>query len=438
MADRNPVAFMSYLHRVDQHDRGRLTQLRERLEGEIQVITGVDDFAIFQDRQDIRWGQQWKGRIAESLNDITFLIPIITPGFFNSRPCREEIELFLERERKLERSDLILPIYYIDYPDFNDEEHQRHDPLMMEIAKHQYADWRDLRHEPPTSATVDRMLSKLAVTFRDAIKERRAGALPNVVAAVPIPTRQDPPRGEPSAAAEPPQAASAAGPTAKPELPKLVVNQLHRGDHTTIAAAIEAARPGTIIAVDPGLYREGLVIDKPLEIVGQGAIDDVVIEIADANVVLFQATMGRIANVSLRQLGGSFYAVDITRGRLDLEDCDITSQGLACVAVHDGADPRLRRNRIHDGKEGGVFVYEQGRGTLEDNDIFANAFAGVAIKRAATPSCAATASTTERRAACSSTSRAAAPWRTTTSSPTPSGRRDQDGRRPRPAPQPHP
>ena len=30
--------------------------------------------------------------------------------------------------------------------------------------------------------------------------------------------------------------------------------------------------------VEPGLYRERLIIDKPLEIVGQGAVDDVVIE----------------------------------------------------------------------------------------------------------------------------------------------------------------
>jgi parallel beta-helix repeat protein len=163
------------------------------------------------------------------------------------------------------------------------------------------------------------------------------------------------------------------------------VNQLHRGEHTTIAAAIKAAKPGTVVKVEPGLYREGLVIDKPLEIVGQGAVDDVVIEIAKKDVILFRSTMGRIANVTLRQLGGEFFAVDIARGRLDLEDCDIVSHGLSCVAIHGGADPRLRRNRIHDGKQVGVLIYEQGRGTLEDNDIFANALAGVEIREGSTP-----------------------------------------------------
>lgn len=293
MAKRDPVAFMSYLRRVDQHDHGRLTELRKRLEGEIQLHTGEENFAIFQDREDIRWGQQWLSRIEKSVDHVTFLIPIITPGFFNSNPCRNEIDLFLERERKLGRSDLVLPIYYIDYPDFNDEECRRRDPLMAKIAKHQYEDWRDLRHEPLTSAAVSRMLSKLAITFRDALNDRRPTPPPKSGVA---PTIADRKRGQRPDQAEDPENAdtqfqeevgAAVGQTAtpKPGPPTLVVNQLHRGDHTTIGAAIKAARPGTVIMVEPGLYHEGLVIDKPLEIIGQGAIDDVVIEVANKNTI---------------------------------------------------------------------------------------------------------------------------------------------------------
>jgi parallel beta-helix repeat protein len=63
----------------------------------------------------------------------------------------------------------------------------------------------------------------------------------------------------------------------------------------------------------------------------------------------------------------------------------ITSQSVACVAIHDGADPRLRRNRIHDGKSVGVMVHANGQGTLEDNDIFANARTGVQISKGGNP-----------------------------------------------------
>ena len=171
------------------------------------------------------------------------------------------------------------------------------------------------------------------------------------------------------------------GPSRKTEVPTHVVDALHRGDFSTITAAIEAAQPGDRILVRPGLYREGLVIDRTLEIIGDGKREDVVIEAKGKGVLLFQTTMGRVANLTMRQMGGgTWFGVEITQGRVDLEDCDITSKSRACVAVRGGADPRLRRNRIHDGKAGGVFVWENGQGTLEDNDIFGNESSGVMIR----------------------------------------------------------
>ena len=55
------------------------------------------------------------------------------------------------------------------------------------------------------------------------------------------------------------------------------------------------------------------------------------------------------------------------------------------VGVKEGADSLVRRNRIHDGKASGIFVYENGRGTFENNDVFGNAYAGVEVKREADP-----------------------------------------------------
>ena len=164
--------------------------------------------------------------------------------------------------------------------------------------------------------------------------------------------------------------------TAKTEPPTHVVDAFPgRGDFTTVGAAIKAATPGDRILVRPGLYAEALVVDKPLEILGDGPVPDIEIRARDASVLRFQASIGRVANLTLRQAGGKdeWYGVDITQGRLDLEGCDISSQSLSCVAITDGADPRLRRNKIHDGNQSGVNVLDSGLGTLEDNDITGNA-----------------------------------------------------------------
>ena len=379
-----PAAFMSYVQSDDKH--GPLTQFRERLSDEVHIQTG-EEFSIFQDRKDILWGQNWKKRIEESIDEVTFLIPIITPSFFNSPTCRDELQRFLEREKELERDDLVLPTYYVDCPLLNDEEKRAGDELAQAIVDHQYADWRDLRFEPFASPQVGKTLAKLAVQIRDALERVQISPRPDADI-----TRRP---AEDMSVSLPQEIESMSeigkatkGPSAKTEPPIRVVDQMHRGDHATITEAIEAADPGDRILVRPGLYPEGVVIDKPgLEIIGDGNLDDVVVQAVGMDALVFKTTMGRVVNLTLRQMGGGGYwfGVDIAQGRLELDGCDITSQSLSGVAIHSDADPRLRRNRIHDCKAGGVFVYENGQGVLEDNEILGNAFAGVEIKAGGTP-----------------------------------------------------
>jgi parallel beta-helix repeat protein len=377
-----PGAFMSYVRRDDQHENSRLTQFRERLSGEVGLQTG-EEFPIFQDHNDIAWGEQWQQRIDGSLDAVTFLIPILTPGFFRRPACRAELERFLKREEQLGRYDLILPVYYVDTPLLNDEAKRETDPLAKIIAARQRANWREFRFEPFTSPQVGKMIASMARQIVQSL-ERGAPVTPVVV--------------KPAAAVRNASATAAAtakgeevsaperGPAAKNEPRTRIVDAFHRGDHATLTDALKAADPGDRILIRPGLYREGVVIDKPVEIIGDGEPGEVVVEGNGRDTILFQANIARITNLTLRQTGGGVWdCVNIAQGRLDLEGCDITSQGRTCVAIHDGADPRLRRNRIRDAKESGVFVYANGQGTLEDNDIFANTFSGVEIKEGSTP-----------------------------------------------------
>ena len=86
---------------------------------------------------------------------------------------------------------------------------------------------------------------------------------------------------------------------------------------------------------------------------------------------------GRVANLTLRQAGGdgTWYGVDITQG-VDLEGCDVWRSS-ASSPLRRRQARGLRRSFIRDGKTNWlVFVHHRELGTLEDNDITANANAG--------------------------------------------------------------
>ena len=170
MNDTDPLAFFSYVQSDDKHENGRLTALRERLEGEVRMHTG-SPFVIFQDRRDIKWGQAWQKRLDSTLLNVTFLIPIITPSYFQSSACRKEFDTFRIRERQLGEDRLILPIYYLEADRIVEANLEDPDPIAQAIASRNWADWRDLRFEELTSAAVGKSLSAMGSMIKAAMKE---------------------------------------------------------------------------------------------------------------------------------------------------------------------------------------------------------------------------------------------------------------------------
>ncbi len=157
------------------------------------------------------------------------------------------------------------------------------------------------------------------------------------------------------------------------------------GDHTTVVEALKAARPGERILVRKGIYEGALVIDKPVELVGDGQLGDVEVRATGAYVLQFIASHGRVANLTLNHTDhGDGCCVSIEGGRLDLEDCDISSWAYAGVASHRlfGEPYGVRRNRIHGtrAKDGAGIVLMGGvKCIVEENEVFHNAGAGVSV-----------------------------------------------------------
>jgi CheY-like chemotaxis protein len=139
---------LSYTRKDDEFFGGYITAFRKMLENAVQVVTGETSFQVFQDIDGIVIGENWEKKLDEAIHGSSFFVPMLSPLFFNSQPCREEVEKFLEHERALNRSDLILPIYFLTTAKLEKEEEKTKDPLATEFAKRQLFDWRQQANMP--------------------------------------------------------------------------------------------------------------------------------------------------------------------------------------------------------------------------------------------------------------------------------------------------
>ena len=159
------------------------------------------------------------------------------------------------------------------------------------------------------------------------------------------------------------------------------------GDFLSLTDAIRRAQPGSRLLVRPGIYNEGLLIDKPLEIVGDGSLEEIIVRATASSCLVMQTDAATIRNLTLRgqaRAGGAnddgFFAVDILHGRPLLDGCDISSDSLACVAIHNPTTaPLIRGCRIHHGVDSGIFAFDGAKGVIEACDISENANIGIAI-----------------------------------------------------------
>lgn len=163
------------------------------------------------------------------------------------------------------------------------------------------------------------------------------------------------------------------------------VDQMERGDYITINEAINYSKPGAKILVRRGVYDEDIIIDKPLEIIGDGDQGDVIIRAREGDAILFNAVRGKISNLMLKQYNSNNCALNIINGNLDVEDCDISSDNSSCIAIHSGAYPKIENNKIHGSNQNGILIFDNGQGVIDKNNIYGNDFSGISIEGESNP-----------------------------------------------------
>lgn len=322
--------FLSYSHKDED--------FRKKLEDHLSGVINSGQISTWNYKK-IDAGEEWDDAIKEHLDSAQIILLLISSDFLASEYCNST-----EMKRAMQRHDLgeacVIPIL-LRYVDWKDASFAKLQILPSNARPITSKNWSD-----PDLAFFD-----VVQGIKKIIEKINSGHLKSV--------------SEPFT---------------------LVVDQMERGDFVTITAAISNANPGAKILVRQGVYDEDLIIDKPLDITGDGDLGDVVIRAVEKDAVLFKTIRGRISNLMIKQYkSNNFSGINILQGNLDVEDCDISSDNSSCITIHGGAYPRIKNNKIHGSNNNGVLIFDNGQGVIESNNIYGNSLSGVSVEGDSNP-----------------------------------------------------
>ena len=156
------------------------------------------------------------------------------------------------------------------------------------------------------------------------------------------------------------------------------------GEYTTMAEALAAAEPGDTVAIGPGVFRENVVIDKPLKVRAAEGPGTVRIEPA-AGTALTLLASATVEGLILEGQDGSAPAVLIGAGQGELTDCRIVTRSSVGIEVRGGAGPFAVRRCTVDNPGGlGIRIADGSAALFEECEILGAAQAGVVVRTGAT------------------------------------------------------
>jgi hypothetical protein len=186
-----PLVFLSYSRHNDRNKF--ISAFGEELAAAVEDDWG-EPIEIFQDWRSLGWGDNWRDHIEQALARSAYFLAFVSPGYVKSEECRRELERFLEIEEAAGHSDLILPIYFIETPEWTDPDSAETPHvarLVRTLKTRQTPDFRLLRGKPladlEVAAEIRRLAGQLTARLRRDRKAKPGSRPPPARSAHPLP-----------------------------------------------------------------------------------------------------------------------------------------------------------------------------------------------------------------------------------------------------------
>lgn len=148
------VGFFAYARADDESGKEILSEIRARLEDLVGKHLG-ESVKIFQDKPQIKKGEDWREILDRKLNAAGVFIPMLSPRFFKSPECRSELSRYKKMMEQGGRQRYIYPVIWLRGRYL---ESKNKDNLVEFALSRQVVDWD--KHSYMEPADIDAALRK--------------------------------------------------------------------------------------------------------------------------------------------------------------------------------------------------------------------------------------------------------------------------------------
>ncbi len=154
--------FLSYTS--IKNKEGFVSKFREVLQSELIQKSGDIEVSIFQDSEEIRFGENFKEVLQKELSKAKVLVILFSPTWINSEWCRWEFEQFSK--------DSDRPIVLVKWDEI-DEDIVKSDAkeVFDKLKKLHFLDWVGLKYKSWSEEEKRKTAEALAIVLKDHLKK---------------------------------------------------------------------------------------------------------------------------------------------------------------------------------------------------------------------------------------------------------------------------
>jgi len=159
----------------------------------------------------------------------------------------------------------------------------------------------------------------------------------------------------------------------------LFVGGVNEGNYSKIQNAIDNATENDTVIVYRGYYRESIIINKSINIIGENKESVILNNFQQFYSIYIQSPWVNISNINIQESQIGIYISNLGEGYVNVND-SIFTKNKEAIRIYNSSNIKITNNRIENNSEFGIVISETAENEIIGNNITQN-FRGIYLDR---------------------------------------------------------